>query len=72
MCLFPTTFLEIAVYSKHKLSTILVANVTNLFRFVALTFWFKTLVKFCMYFISTYYFLIELTLWDTVTMNLAQ
>ena len=23
MCLFPTTFLEIAVYSKHKLSTIL-------------------------------------------------
>ena len=96
MHLFPRTFLEIAVYSKHKLSTILVANVTNLFRFVALTFWFnfyslranspiwvsevslaqigelaRRLQFLCILSLHII-FMIELTLWDTVSMNLAQ
>ena len=32
--------------SKHKLSTILLANVVNFARFVSLTFTFETLFKF--------------------------
>ena len=40
--------------SKYKLSTILIANVVNLARFVSFNFWFKTLFKFFFYFISIY------------------
>ena len=40
--------------SKYKLSTILIANVVNLARFVSFKFWFKTLFTFFMYFISLY------------------
>ena len=50
--------------SKHKLSTILLANVVSFARFVSLTFWFETLLKFFIWF--------WLSLWDTVSMNLAQ
>ena len=37
---------------RQKLSTILSANVANLTHFVTLTFWFKTLLKLLVYFIS--------------------
>ena len=33
--------------SKHKLSAIFIANAANLTHFFMLTFWFKTLFKFC-------------------------
>ena len=42
-------------FSKHKMSTILIANVANLARFVTLTFWFKKLFKFsCVYYLYNY------------------
>ena len=50
--------------SKHKLSTILLANVVNFARFVSLTFWFETLLKFFVW--------VWLSLCDTLSMNLAQ
>ena len=62
-----------SVGSKHKLSTILIANVVNLPRFVSVTFLFKTFFKFFVYFNSLYIlYMVGLSLWDTVSMNLAQ
>ena len=56
--------------SKHKLSTILIAIVANLSRFVTLTFRSKKLLFKCfVYFVTG---LKELPLWDTVSMNLTQ
>ena len=58
-------------FSKHKLSTKLIATVANLAHFVTLTFWFKKLFKFsCVYYLYIWY-MIGLPLWDTVSMNLA-
>ena len=58
-------------FSKHKLSTILIANVANLARFVTLTFWFKKLFKFsCVYYLYIWY-MIGLPFWDTLSVNLA-
>ena len=58
--------------SKHKLSTILIAIVANLSRFVTLTFRLNTLFKCFVYFVSVVTGLKELPLWDTVSMNLTQ
>ena len=41
--------------SKHNLSTTCLANVASLARFVMLTYQFKTLFKYFVYFISMYY-----------------
>ena len=48
--------------SKYKLSTILIANVVNLGRFVSFKFWFKTLFTFFMYFISLYIIIYDQTI----------
>lgn len=41
-------------WRKHKLPTILIADVVDLARFVSLTFLFKTFFKFFVYFNSLY------------------
>ena len=50
-------------YSKHKVSTIHIANVANLDRFVTLS------ISFFVYFISIYYIWLNYYYWDTVSIN---